>query len=235
MSPTGVKSYVLFYRRGRLLRRYTIGRWPALSLGAARAKAREALARVANGEDPSLDKQQERKAETFEELAELYIERWAKPRKRSWREDERLLKNKAIPALGKLPVGKVTRADVRGLVARIAEKGAPIEANRLFACVRKVCNWARSQDLIESSPCDGLSMPAAARQRNRVLTAEELRALWKALHTKPKRESKQWKRERERTAAQFKLRVLTAARGGENPHHAVEGSRPGGGGVDDSR
>ena len=203
VSPTGAKSYVLFYRRGRKLRRYTIGSYPDLSLSEARSKAREALNRVAHGEDPALDKQLERKAETFEELAALYLERWAKPRKRSWREDERLLRNKALPKLGKLPAGNVTRADVRALVEPLAEH-APIEANRLFACLRKLFNWARSADLVELSPCDGLSMPAPARQRDRVLTADELRKLWKHLDG-----------ESASTAAQFKLRLLTAQRGGE--------------------
>lgn len=201
--PSGAKSFSVFYRVGRRLRRFTIGTYPALSLSQARSKARAALARVAKGEDPALEKKQERKAKTFEELAELYVERWAKPRKRSWREDQRLLTNKVVPKLGKLGASKVTRADIRDLVERIAQD-APIEARHVFAVTRKLFNWARSQDLVESSPCDGLSMPAPARQRDRVLTADEIRRFWKHLAG-----------ESVSVASQFRLRLLTGQRGGE--------------------
>ena len=203
VSPTGTKTFVLFYRRGRQQRRYTIGRYPQLSLADARSAARVAQSEVAKGGDPSRDKQRARHAKTFAELAELYLNEWAIPKKRSWRDDQRLLKNKAIPALGGIPADKVTQDDLRELLEPLAKR-APIEARHLFAVVRKLFNWARSRGLLASSPCDGLSMPAKARQRERVLSSDEIRRLWTELDDSPLL-----------TEAHVKLRVLTAQRGGE--------------------
>ncbi len=44
VAPSGRKSFCVLYRRGRRLRRYTLGRYPPLSLSQARAMAKAALA-----------------------------------------------------------------------------------------------------------------------------------------------------------------------------------------------
>jgi integrase len=100
VSPKGRKSFCVLYRRGRRLRRYTLGTYPILSPAEARAMARQALGEVARGGDPAARKVEERKARTFAELAEEYLERYAKPNKKSWKEDERIIINKLNPVLG---------------------------------------------------------------------------------------------------------------------------------------
>ena len=59
-------------------------------------------------------------------------------------------------------------------------------------------------DVVDQSPCTALSQPMPNRQRDRVLSGEEIRAVWKAAE-----------RERPLIAASFKLRLLTAQRGAE--------------------
>ena len=81
---------------------------------------------------------------------------------------------------------------------------APIMANRVLATVRKVYNWAISQDLVEANPCTQLERPGQERRRDRVLTEDEIRTLWRALDEQPVE-----------LAALFRLRLLTAQRGGE--------------------
>src|SRR5438132_370168 len=72
------------------------------------------------------------------------------------------------------------------------------------ALLRKVWNFGIKRDLVETNPCALLDRPAPERQRDRVLTADELRAVWKASEG-----------EDQQTAALFKLYLLTAQRGGE--------------------
>ena len=57
-----------------------------------------------------------------------------------WREDERTIKNALVPVLGTIRAKAVTRADVRNLLDRIAVR-APVQANRVLACIRKIYNW----------------------------------------------------------------------------------------------
>ena len=90
ISAEGRRTWILMYRMGKTLRRLTLGRFPTLGLAAAREKATDALREVAKGQDPGRQKIEERRAETFSDLAREYIERHAS-KKRSGREDVRLL------------------------------------------------------------------------------------------------------------------------------------------------
>ncbi len=204
VSPSGRKSFCVLYRRGRRLRRLTIGRHSVLSLKQAREIAREALVEVAKGGDPAARKIEDRKAPTFAELASEYLERYAKPNKRSWCEDQRIIQNKLNPVLGRIPAKDITRADVRRLLDDIVRRPAPVEANRTHALLRKLYNWAISQDLVEHTPCFGLPRPAKERPRHHVLSEDDLRRFWEGLEA-----------EGRSTSAIFKLRLLTAQRGGE--------------------
>jgi integrase len=70
---------------------------------------------------------------------------------------------------------------VRELVERKA-KTAPIMANRVLARVSALLTFALEHDWIESNPELRLRKPAEEKSRDRVLTRDELRELWAALH-----------------------------------------------------
>jgi len=141
--------------------------------------------------------------ESFEALCKQYLERYAKKRKRSWKEDERRINNVLTPEFGSARAKHITRAEVRFLLEKLAAD-APIEANRLHALIRKIFNWAIENDILESSPCHRLPRPSAEQQRDRVLSEDEIKKLWKALD-----------HEHASIAATFKLRLITAQRASE--------------------
>jgi integrase len=193
----------VLYRHAGRLRRLSIGTYPPWTLADAREAALKALRDASKGKDPAAEKKRERAAETFGELAEAYIERWAKPRKKSWREDERIIKANLLPRFKHTRAKDVTRAEVRLMLEEIAENG-PIMANRVLACLRKVYNWAISQDLVGANPCTALSRPAPEQRRDRVLTEKEIKRVWKAMDAEPVE-----------LGGLFALRLITAQRGAE--------------------
>jgi integrase len=65
-------------------------------------------------------------------------------------------------------------------------------------------NFAIEREWIESNPCHMVKRPAPERPRQRVLSEDEIRRVWNSLAS-----------EHAITAALFKLRLLTAQRGGE--------------------
>jgi integrase len=158
---------------------------------------------VGLGIDPAAAKKAERLADSFAKLAEHYLERYAMPRKKSWREDARIIANKLNPSFGNMRAQDVTRADVRMLCEKVAEH-APIEANRTLATCRKLYNWAISQDLVETNPCFQIQAPGQERRRDRVLSDDEICTVWKDLEN-----------EEPRMTAIMRLRLITAQRGGE--------------------
>jgi hypothetical protein len=60
--------------------------------------AQRALSELATRDlDPAVGKREARTAENFGELASDYIERHAKPNKKSWKEDQRKLRADVLP------------------------------------------------------------------------------------------------------------------------------------------
>lgn len=215
ISAEGRRTWILMYRMGKTLRRLTLGRFPTLGLAAAREKATDALREAAKGEDPGRRKIEERSAETFSDLAREYIERHAS-KKRSGREDVRLLNGSPHKKkTGKIPhvplvtrwgprrIKDIKRRDVRELLDEIAAR-APIMANRTLALVRKMFNFAIEHDWLEANPCHMIKRPGEEKQRERVLSEDEIRLVWKALDDQSPL-----------IAALFRIRLLTAQRGGE--------------------
>src|SRR5262245_30849845 len=205
VSAGGRMSWVVMYRHGDVKRRLTLGNYPALSLAEGRAKARRALHTVqSQGGDPAADKKANRAAETFREMVQEYLERYAKREKRSWRKDLQILEKDLLPRFGKRKAKDITRRDIIAMLDDIFERGAPIQANRTLEVVRKLFNWAIGRDMLQINPCHRLPKPSSENQSHRVLNEAELRAVWKANQA-----------EAPLTAAMFKLRLLTSQRGAE--------------------
>ena len=200
----GRKTWVVMYRHNGRLRRHSLGTYPALSLADARHEALQAMARVATGADPAAERRALRAADTFGELAEEYLERHAKAKKRSWKEDDRILKAELLPHWKHTPLRDLKRRDVRTLVHAIAARPAPIMANRTLALVRKMLNFAIESEWIEANPASLIPKPGTEQSRDRVLTPDEIKAFWIAIEEEPPA-IRVW----------LRLRLLTAQRGGE--------------------
>jgi integrase len=190
VQPTGSKSWAVRYRHGGKSRKLTLGRYPVLDLGAARAQAREALQAVALGSDPSTEKQERRRiafnhdptSDAVGAVVQLFLERHTrkKNKARSAEEVERIFNRYVVPAWGELRIQDVTRRDVIELLDSIVDRGFPVAANRTLAHVRKLFNWAIDRSIIDSSPCVRITPPGEEKSRDRVLSDHELRLLWMA-------------------------------------------------------
>jgi hypothetical protein len=84
--------------------------------------------RISRGEDPAGEKSALRDQATFRELALDYLERYAKPHRRSWREDQRRLDASILPRIGKTTAALVSPADIIRLHDEVTARGAAVEA-----------------------------------------------------------------------------------------------------------
>ena len=191
---SGSKSFVLLYRErtpdlsggfapGKRLRRWTLGTYPALSLASARTKAQRALSELTTkGIDPAVGKREARNAQSFGELAADYMERHAKPNKKSWKEDQRKINADVLPYWDSRLVKTLTRKDVHDLLDRVRDRGTPIMANRVQAVVSRIFKYGIDRDWLDANPATRIQrQPEHARER--ILTDDELTALWKVLET----------------------------------------------------
>ena len=205
ISSAGRKSWFVMYRHAGRLRRYTIGTYPSLGLADAKERAKELLNDAAKGNDPAADKQISREAPTFGEIAGQYIELYAKPNKRSWKEDQRILDYDLLPKWKNVKAHEIKRRDVIVLLDKMVLR-APIQANRTLALIRKLFNWAISRDLVEANPCSAVKMPAKENQKDRVLTEEEIQIFWREIEGSSMSEL---------TRLCLQLQLVTAQRKGE--------------------
>ena len=208
VSPTGVKSWTVVYTRESdgAKRRVTLGQFPAVSLEKARAKALKAKTAVSEGGDPAGDKRERREAMTIKQLGALYLEKYAKRNKKTWAEDERLLKVEVYPEIGDMKAVAVKRRDLLDIIEAKAEAGHLAASNQILAVVRKMFNWAVDGDYLETSPAIGVKPRGKAVRRDRVLSDAEVKAIWNALPEAAFRVG---------TADVFRLLLLTGQRSGE--------------------
>jgi integrase len=185
VTPRGTRSFVCLFRFEGKPRRLTLGTYPSMTLAEAHQAHGEAMKKLEQGIDPGAEavaeRAEDRQAPTVAVLADEYLEKWAKPRKRSWREDERILKKDVLPEWGRRKAREITRRDVIRLLDGIVDRGAGIMANRTLAAIRKMFNFAVSRDIVPVSPCLAVRSPAPEQQRDRVLTTDEIRAFWHGL------------------------------------------------------
>jgi len=194
---TGHKVWVFTYTYDGKRRQMNLGSYPDKSLADARAAysaAYSVLHDKANPRDPQSERDQKHTAErqkreeqrlafTVADLIKEYIEKHAKPEKRGWAEDKRILDKDALVVWGKRKAADIKKRDVVLLLESIVERGSPGSANGNFKVIRKMFRFAVQRDIIEHSPCDGVVMPAPLNRGDRVLSESEIKALWNNLDT----------------------------------------------------
>jgi len=210
VSSTGRKSFIFLYKFQGTSRRITFGNYPEMSLAdahAAHAKSRQLLEQ---GSDPATveqdEKEESRRSPSVKRLVAEYIEKYAKPRKRSWKEDERILYKDVVSRWGKRKAQDITRRDIILLLDEIVERGALIQANRTLATIRKMYSFAMGRGILESSPCVAIPAPSKENRRDRVLNETEIKTFWNKLSTAKMEKY---------TALALKLQLITAQRKGE--------------------
>jgi integrase len=175
VSRWGHKAWTLHYTLGKR-RRLTLGAYPSISLSAARTRADEAKAAIASGYDP-----QAIASETLKDICELYLAREGnKLRNTKWRKG--VLDRHVYPTLGSRPIAEIRRSEIVRLLDRIEEVSGPSMATQTLSLVRKIMNWhaTRSDDFV-SPIVRGMARTERSEQaRERILTDDELRAIWKA-------------------------------------------------------
>lgn len=216
VAPTGSLTFVWVYRYNKKLRYYTLGKintklsGAGLSLKEARKKVADAHRLLAQGIDPAVAEKTKITKNitdpTIEVLANKYMEDWAKPRKRSWKEDARILSHDVLPAWSKRKAVTIKRLDVIALLEEIKKRGSPIMANRVLAMVRRMFNFAIERDLLEVNSCTHIKPIAKENRRDRVLTQKELQLFWHGLNKANMSEE---------LKILLKLMLLTAQRKGE--------------------
>jgi integrase len=171
---------VVFYARLRIEGVYVrkrIGAFPAISLVEARDAVRDMV--IARERDEPI-----RTAGSFGELCEKYVNLWAKRQKRSWREDDRIIRAELQKTVGPRRAASIRRRVISDLLDRIVERGAPVVANRTRSLLIRIFKFGIARELVEENPAAGTERPSKEKPRQKDLSDAEIVALWRALEFK---------------------------------------------------
>lgn len=205
ITASGAKSFVWEGRIKGRPRRITIGQYPDLTTLAARNKALEIKTVIANGGDPALERERERKEPIFRNLVEDYIERHAKPHKRSWKEDENQIRRYVPQGWHARKLSDISHDDVAKLHGTVGREHGRYAANRLVRLLRTMFNLARDWGYsTEANPAARIKQ-FHEEKRERFLSPEEVARVNGALVEEP---NENWR-------AYFALSLLVGTRRSE--------------------
>lgn len=183
VSKTGTKSFILLYRHRGRARRFTLGRYPVLTLAAARDKAIDALRQVRDGVDPMLEnKRASDPAFQFDTVVADYVEKHCKVHNKpsTAKESERSLKKHFVSEWGKRDIRDITTSHITEILDKMIARGIPSEANHALGVVKTLFGWCVDRDMLAISPCAKVRKPAKHKSRARVLSDDELVKVWRA-------------------------------------------------------
>lgn len=185
-QPSGAKSWAVRYRFGGKPRKATLGKWPLMGIKEARLAASNALAAVENGRDPGAEKiaTKRERAESADSnsvatLIEVFNRRHLSTL-RSGADVYSLLQKYVVSAWGERDARTIAKRDVIDLLDSILDAGKATTANRVRAHLSKFFGWLADRDVIDISPVLGVKPVARERKRDRVLSEDEVRWLWRA-------------------------------------------------------
>jgi integrase len=198
-TPGGKRAFFVQYRPrggGQNIKRVHIGYYGKLTVAQARAEAKRLLGEANAGHDPREAEKKKQEAEkaamaakaqkaakgTLKDVIERYLAAHETPKgapSKYWRDRRaRLLGREMKPVLS-TPIGDVKRAAIMDVLDAVKER-SPAVARALFADLRPAFRYAVERDLIQNDPMAGIKAPNPASARDRVLSADEIRAFWQA-------------------------------------------------------
>jgi integrase len=181
VTAGGHRSYIVQYRADRTSRRMHLK--PGLNLTDARREAKSILGRVAKGGDPLGDKRKAAQASenSVRAIAEAFLQREG-PKLRSVDQRRRVFERLIYPKIGALQIDAIRRSDIVKLLDRIEDQNGPRMAHVVLAFLSRLFTWhAGRSDEFRSPIIRGMGRVNAKDQvRTRVLSDDELRAVWRA-------------------------------------------------------
>ena len=219
VTSTGARSWFYVYRphpggREQKLEWLSLGSYDKIDLDAARKLAIDNRRAVeVEHRNPAAELRAQREAAshraaqpsvyTFAEYVKLY-ETLAQSRKRTWRADMSKIRTYLLPAWGSMPLRDITRTHVHELLDTLVAQRMTIGVNRIQALISRLFTLALDRSLVDVHPASRMEKRFKEQPIERVLSDDELRALWRGLDTRPGRASDA-----------LRLRLLLGQRGEE--------------------
>jgi integrase len=203
VESTGTKTWYFRARvQGSSPKDLPLGRWPDVTVVEARRRKATAVANIANGVDPWQQRAAARRRRQGITLDEVFAE-WAAEigsEKRTIDQDRlryamnikggyRFTRGKLNgrihkTGIGNLAVAEITRLDISNCLTDVRRRSAS-QAHASLILLNTVLKWARQMGFIDANPAEDQPFRLKRSVRDRYLSEDEIRVLWRALEADP--------------------------------------------------
>jgi len=182
-SFTGRKTFSAVVRENYAQRRHQLGAASADSLDEARRKT--FALQEAVDQKPNAPLTAAVSEITFGEMRDAYV-RWCEQRgSRSWRLMQGDLKNPHLAHFDGRKAASITKAEIVKALDRIGRSTGLYSAKNVLRRLRPMFKRAVGRGEMPANPCDGIPSPAPDKERTRVLTNAEIKAIYNATFQLP--------------------------------------------------
>jgi integrase len=179
--PSGVKSWMYRYRHDGKPQKVTLGRYPDLTLKAARDKRDELATQVVGGRSPAEEKKARREGRasepTMREFGDRYYREQAMRNRKHPAEFLRYLTTYVYPAIGQKRLKELTALDIQAIVYKKRDEGHETAALMIRQNLKLIFDYAINLHLIPSNPATMVAPRYIGRhrKRSRTMDAKEIR------------------------------------------------------------
>ncbi|EKE09071.1 MAG: hypothetical protein ACD_16C00214G0001 [uncultured bacterium] len=179
VTGQGSKSFKVYRKLNNKPIRVTLGKYPEMSIEQARNEAQKVISEMIKGKNPNEEKKKLRAETSFGEIFSLYMERYSKHHKKTWKYDER-----DVPRfLGhwfQRKLSAITKQEVQSLHEKIRQENGLYQANRLLARIHIIYNKAIEWGWEGINPAQGVKK-FKEKSRDRFLHPDELPRFFESL------------------------------------------------------
>lgn len=205
--PSGTKSFVYRFTLNGKKQELSLGVYPEVSLKTAREKYQEAYNKLNKGTDPRTTPVPEPSLEsiTFEHFCTEYLKWSKKHHSKAWNNTlSKALNKDVLPVWGNKAIQEIHRRDAIVLLENVSKRASGQVAN-VHKALSGIFEYAVQRDYLDANPVLRMSKAVPDLKytpKDRVLTEDEIRIIWKALDDSPAQRA-------------LKLILVTAQRPGE--------------------
>jgi integrase len=201
VTSAGTKSFVLFHRVNGKGYLETLGRWDE-NAGGGTLTVRDAIIaadklakaiKSGKREDPRpertrrLEDANQPTEKNIAGLLDMFMARYVEGKLRSEKTIRQSFDRLVKPRIGKIGIYDLKRSQVSRMLDEIADENGDVMADRTLAYIRKAFGWYEvhgHDDDFRSPVVKGMARTKSSeRARDRILTDDEIRALWAATGT----------------------------------------------------
>lgn len=182
VTPQGKKAWLYRYYYAEKDHSITLGYYPTMTLGQARADYQTLFDLWQAGVDPKahLAKLDEAKTNTVKKLVLGWYENYIEKERKQPQQIKQLIDADIIPLLGDIELAKLSPALVTTALDKIVKRGARVHANKVLSALKQAFNYGVRRGALKENPAillQGRDIGGIEKPRDRYLTTDEIKTL----------------------------------------------------------